>query len=219
MALHEVSSQYIFSHDWFSRNLPQFERSLAHLKGTPCRLLEVGSYEGRSTTWLIDNIATHRSATIDAVDLEEHPRLRANIISTGHAGKVRFHLGRPSSVVLREMPFDAFDFAYIDGCHWTIETLEDAVLAFPLVKAGEIIGFDDYKWDDPKMNQEGRPKEAIDAFLRVYADKIELLHRRYQVWVRKKQPHEVTRRRLQSVHGYPAWMRQPRKRLVQWWKG
>ena len=92
-------------------------------------------------------------------------------------------------MVLRTLPLDSYDFAYIDGCHATINVLEDAVLAFPLLKAGAIIAFDDYLWDDPKWNQEGQPKEAIDAFLSIYASKIELLHREYQVWVRKRSHH------------------------------
>jgi hypothetical protein len=55
----------------------------------------------------------------------------------------------------------------IDGCHWTANVLEDAVLAFPLLKPAGIMAFDDYLWDDPECNQEGRPKEAVDAFLAI----------------------------------------------------
>ena len=75
---------------------------------------------------------------------------------------------------------------YVDGCHWTANVLEDAVLAFRLLKPSAVMAFDDYLWDDPGHNQEGRPKAAIDVFLSIDAQKIELLHRDYQVWVRKK---------------------------------
>jgi hypothetical protein len=173
----------VFTHDWFSGSIPLFEQFLGGLKGRPCRLLEIGTLEGRSAIWMAENIATHRSASVETVDAYENPKLRRNLAAAN--GKVTFHLGL-SAEVLRTLPFDTYDFVYIDGCHWTINVLEDAVLAFRLLKVGGVMGFDDYLWDDPKWNQEGRPKEAIDAFLAIYSAKIEVLHRDSQVWIRKR---------------------------------
>jgi predicted O-methyltransferase YrrM len=208
----EAEPRYEFSNKWFSGNIRLFAQFLTGLKDRPCRLLEIGSYEGRSATWLVDHIATHPSAVIDAVDVCEHPKLRRNLAATGHADKVTFHLG-PSAVVLRTLPLDSYDFAYIDGCHWTVNVLEDAVHAFRLLKAGGIMAFDDYMWDDPAENQEGRPKEAIDAFLSVYRDQVELLHRGNQVWIRKKLPGEIVHRKSPPLKG-PRWLRHPRKQFV-----
>ncbi len=171
-----------FTHDWFSPSIPLFERLLDGLKGRPCRLLEIGAPEGRSAVWMAENIATHRLSSVETIDAYENPKLRRNLAIAN--GKVTFHLGL-SAEVLRTLPFDAYDFIYIDGCHWTINVLEDAVLAFRLLKQGGIMAFDDYLLDDPKWNQEGRPKEAVDAFLAIYSGKIEVLQREYQVWIRK----------------------------------
>jgi predicted O-methyltransferase YrrM len=131
---------------------------------------------------MAQNIATHPSSSIDAVDAYENLKLRGNLAAAN--GKVTFHLG-PSAEVLRTLPLDAYDFVYIDGCHWTINVLEDAVLGFRLLKRGGIMAFDDYLWDDPEWNQEGRPKEAVDAFLAIYAANIEVIHHEDQVWIRK----------------------------------
>jgi len=38
---------YEFSDDWFRANVWLFERFLGELKDRPCRLLEIGSSEGR----------------------------------------------------------------------------------------------------------------------------------------------------------------------------
>ena len=40
-------------------------------------------------------------------------------------------------------------------------------------------------WDDPAWNQEGTPKEAVDAFLSIYAAKIKILHKDWLVWIQK----------------------------------
>ena len=206
--------RYEFSNDWFNKNAPLFDRYLSHLRDRPCRMLEIGSYEGRSLVWLLENVVTHADARIDAVDLRENPRLRPNLAATGAPGKVSFNLGR-SADVLRTLPADSYDFAYIDGCHWAVETLEDAVLSFRLVKAHGVIAFDDYQWDDPEENQFGRPKEAIDAFLTICGGHVEVLHRGYQVWVRKRAPHEVERPRLRPLKWQPHWLRQPRKAFMR----
>jgi hypothetical protein len=212
--------RYDFSADWFSNNIPSFERFLGSLKDHPCRLLEIGSYEGRSAAWMIENVATHPDSVIETIDADENWRLQANLAATGHPNRIKFHLGL-SAVVLRALPLESYDFAYIDGCHWTVNVLEDAVHTFGLLKPGGIMAFDDYFWDNPDLNQEGRPKEAIDAFLAIYADKIELLDCNYQVWVRKKVPGEITATPLPPlpVTGKPRsrfalWFRQPRKMFL-----
>jgi predicted O-methyltransferase YrrM len=176
-----VAYDYDFSEDWFSHNIPQFERFLGHLKGKPCRLLEIGTYEGRSALWLAENIATHTMSSIETIDAYEQPRVRNNIAD--HK-RITFRVGR-SIKVMRTMPIGFYDFAYVDGCHSTTNVLEDAVLAFALLKVGGVLAFDDYLWDDPRANAEGTPRPAIDAFLSVYARKFELLHKDYQVWLRK----------------------------------
>jgi predicted O-methyltransferase YrrM len=89
-----------------------------------------------------------------------------------------------SQEALRQLPLNHYDFIYVDGSHVVSDVLEDAVLAFRLLKSGGIMIFDDYEWD--WFNDEYLvPKMAIDAFLRIYARKCELLHKGYQVILRK----------------------------------
>lgn len=182
-----MSVAYDFSHDWFSPRIPLFERFLLALRGKPCRLLEIGAHEGRSATWLIDNIANHPLALLETIDVREDEKLRRNLAATGQPNKAIFHLGT-SVEILRRLSFGAYDFIYIDGSHSTVNVLEDAVLGFRLLKTGAIMAFDDYRWNDSKWNQQSTPRAAVDAFLKVYSHEIELLHRGYQVWIRKTVP-------------------------------
>jgi len=58
-----------FSVDWFSSNIPYLQEYLAPIAGHPhIHALEVGSFEGRSTTWFLDTILTHPTSHITCVD-------------------------------------------------------------------------------------------------------------------------------------------------------
>ncbi|OWK38609.1 class I SAM-dependent methyltransferase [Fimbriiglobus ruber] len=183
-----------FTEDWFSYNVPVWERILAPFKGRPVSALEIGVFEGRSTVWFLDHVLTHPEATLTWVDTfgggAEHmamdlngleARFRANAARFG--AKVCGHVGR-SQDVLRGMKGEPFDLVYVDGSHEAADVLADAVLAWPLLKVGGVLGFDDYGWKGmPEAVQ--RPAMAVDAFLGCMKGKFEEIHRGYQVWVRK----------------------------------
>lgn len=175
---------YVFEYDWFTANIPLFERHLERYRGTRCRVLEIGTHEGRSATWMLDNILTHPSSSIVCIDLYEQSTLKSNLAQTFGPWKADVRFGY-SHEILAGLENAEFDFAYVDGSHHSCDVLEDAVLTFRKVKVGGVIAFDDYQWDDPEFNQHGTPKPAIDAFLAFYSHKIEVLELDSQVWVRK----------------------------------
>jgi predicted O-methyltransferase YrrM len=59
-----------FSYDWFSTRIPQWERQVAgRFAGKPgLRFLEIGSFEGRSACWLLQNVLTDPSVRLTCVD-------------------------------------------------------------------------------------------------------------------------------------------------------
>ncbi len=185
-----MDASYEFSDDWFTSQIPIFERYVAPLAGSPCALLEIGTHEGRCTTWLAEHVLTHPDARLDGIDLQIRDSLRRNVESTGRARQVSLHEGL-SRHVLRQLPLRSYDFIYVDGSHQTVDVLEDAVAAFRLAKLGGVIAFDDYLWDAPPWNVFGVPKPAIDAFLAMYAHPtryrpmVQVLETGWQVWVRK----------------------------------
>src|SRR5262245_2089799 len=61
--------KYQFTRDWFSHNIECWQRWLAEFNGKPrIRALEIGSFEGRSTTWLLENVLTGETSHIDCID-------------------------------------------------------------------------------------------------------------------------------------------------------
>ncbi|BDU20399.1 class I SAM-dependent methyltransferase [Dyella sp. GSA-30] len=173
-----------FKYDWFTHRIPVFERCLAQFVGKKTRGLEVGTLEGRSAAWLLENILTHPESQLTCIDIEEQPNLAGNLMATGQSHKVDVKIGYSRDVLVQLSPH-LFDFAYIDGSHSTCDVLEDAVLTYRRIRVGGIIGFDDYLWNDPDYNEYGTPKPAIDTFLAANAHKLEILEHDYQVWVRK----------------------------------
>jgi hypothetical protein len=60
----------------------------------------------------------------------------------------------------------------------------DAMMSWELLKPGGMLIFDDYRWEEQRPLGR-RPRLAIDLFLKSHSDKYQLVHKDYQVAVRK----------------------------------
>ena len=195
---------YIFTHDYFSANIEQWRKDLNHFAGLPnLNFLEVGSFEGRSACWLLQNILTHETSRLTCVDVfdeersqglydttgldsdsaSKEDRFEHNVLQTGARYRVE-KIKQWSREALRRLPGSFYDFIYIDGSHIARDVLEDAVLAWYLLKEGGLITFDDYMWKD-NSDPLQCPNLAIDGFLNVYEGHYWLVHTAYQVTLRK----------------------------------
>jgi glycosyltransferase involved in cell wall biosynthesis/predicted O-methyltransferase YrrM len=199
---HVADRGYEFTQDWFSINLPVWQHFLTNFVNMPdLRVLEIGSWEGRSTCWMLDNLLTHPTARITCVDTFEgsvehevlldrdvvrtiEQRFDGNIAKTGSAEKVRKMVGSSQSV-LRSLIPNSYHLAYIDASHVAADVLEDTLLTWRLVKVGGTIIFDDYGFQFPEGVTELPPKIALDAFMAVFKHKIRLIHQGYQVLIEK----------------------------------
>lgn len=191
-----------FKYDWFTGNIPGLTKVLERFKGKEhVRALEIGPFEGRSTVWFLENILTHGSSTIQCIDHfeggKDHEHFGVDISGAearfaentrSFYGQVRL-LKRPSWKALRMLTcmenFEYFDFVYIDGSHLAQDVMEDAVLAWRMMKpTGSIIIFDDYLWKNMPEPLDN-PGPGIDAFLSIYKGKYKELMRGYQIAIEK----------------------------------
>lgn len=192
--------KYTFTQDWFSQYIPIWKKYLKHLKGKPnLRFLEIGSYEGKSTTWILDNILTHQTSTIICIDPFtggfEHKDMGVDMQKVEKNFINNIRLTKKSNQVqlikdysfraLRTLPLDSFDCVYIDGSHLTKDVISDLILTHPLLKKGGVLICDDYDWEiytDPLK----KPKTAIDFFMNVYRKEYVILLKQQQVFLMKK---------------------------------
>jgi len=170
----------------------------------PRNLLEIGSFEGRSACYIIEKCAAtiDGGASLTCVDTWEGSVEHqsggpvASVMSEVERRfdhNTRIALYKASNrVTLRKVKqsshdamatmiaagqLQSFDLIYIDGSHEAPDVLADAVLAFPLLRQGGIMIFDDYLWS---MHRPGTqdvllmPKPAIDAFMNIYQRKMQV---------------------------------------------
>lgn len=195
----KTSHKFNFTTDWFTGNISSWNTWLAPFRNNKTMMLEIGSFQGRSAIWSLQNILTHPESLIYCCDTFEGSREHNdnerhdlfNIFQNNiqpFSDKVIILKGY-SSECLKAQDFsekhrEFFDIIYIDGDHRSRSVLEDAILAFPLLKSGGIMIFDDYMWKDIKSIDS--PHIGINAFIQCYADDIEILEKSYQVYLRKK---------------------------------
>ena len=177
-----------------SAHSEQWRRHLARFAGRPrVRMLEIGSFEGCSTVWFLNNVLTHPTARLVCVDLFDDPRREARFDSNmkvcGAGAKMQKRKG-PSELLIPELERESFDVIYVDGSHEAANVMLDAMVSWELLKPGGVLIFDDYEWE-PQRPAGRRPQLAIDLFLRSHLGTYEILEKGYQVAIAKKGAREL----------------------------
>ena len=198
-------SEYEFTQDWFNWAPEVWDQLTPMLSGRAGhrQFLEIGSFEGRSSIWIAENMMQDDDI-LRCIDTweggEEHgeenmseveERFRRNlIVATEKLPRRRIIQQKGTSVreIARWLTTDNqhFDFIYIDGSHIAKDVMTDACMAWPLLKPKGLMVFDDYLWVPNARDILHRPKIAIDAFTNLFAEEVEIVHIGYQLVVRKK---------------------------------
>lgn len=164
--------------DWFSNNIPNWELWLAEFKGKRVHAIEIGSCEGRSARWLLENVLTNPGSVLACVDINLRPQLLENL--KPWSGRVQFAQGESREWwrAIVGYRWGMSDLVYIDGSHHARDVFSDSAFAWEVLKPGGILIWDDYRYgpaDDPTASEWDRPGPAIDAFLSAYREELKLL--------------------------------------------
>lgn len=191
---------YRFTVNTFTPRIPSWTKHLGEFKGKPgISYLEIGTFEGRSALWMVENIFTHPTSKLTIIDafLENNYQIfLANITLSGEAGRFQVLSGF-STQKIRDVPFNSIDVAYIDGSGKGIVMLADIVNTWNVVKVGGVIIISRYALT-PELRRnagilagEPGPHEAIDAFVKLYHPYLTVMEfQPNQVFVRKRRSAE-----------------------------
>ncbi|KAJ2992520.1 hypothetical protein NUW54_g7912 [Trametes sanguinea] len=123
---------YVFTEtqDWFSFNTDTWRGLFQHVSATRPRVLEIGSWEGRSAVFLLTELckSSGEIVCIDHFDLmdtpagrERHRKLTQNLALTSKPFRILAEFSVPALMTLlveemsRTQP--GFDWIYVDGSH------------------------------------------------------------------------------------------------------
>ncbi|MBJ7551132.1 class I SAM-dependent methyltransferase [Marinomonas ostreistagni] len=188
---------YEFTNNWFDLTAKKIWDSLIP-QINPTRILEIGSFEGRSACYLIDHLAAYKEIELHCVDTWEggleHKQIdmdkiekrfyqnTQNAISNAqNSVHLEIHKGYSDNILsklLVEGKRGYFDFIYVDGSHQATDVLCDALMGFRLLRNDGVLGFDDYLWQEHLpygVDPMRCPKPAIDAFTNLYCRKVSII--------------------------------------------
>jgi predicted O-methyltransferase YrrM len=187
-----------FSSDWVSRKISVWCRVLGPWRNHPIRIVEIGSWEGRSALFFLRFFPHACITCIDTfaggADQVDNPECATEVPET--EGRFDRNLARYAARVekikSRSVPaLEAlaaagrqFELAYIDGSHLSADVMDDTLRTWPLVVPGGVVIWDDYDWGRDRPLAE-RPQPAVDKFLAARTDRARLLARGSQMIVER----------------------------------
>ncbi len=186
-----------FTNNWFDKNILVWEKLFVPLMGQPLQVLEIGSFEGQSTCWLLDHVLTHPDSRIICVDPfeseaelqnEDFVKVKERFLKNTekYGKKVDLHVEKSVNYLTRAIYAQhLFDVIYIDGSHFSSDALIDGVLSHLLLRSGGLLIFDDYLLTN-LYKHFTVPRGAIDAFMECFANEYDLVTSGYQVILKKK---------------------------------
>jgi predicted O-methyltransferase YrrM len=155
------------------------------------KFLEIGSYEGRSTCWLLQNglagdgvitciepfIGVNGFQNLDLMETFEDNTFEAK--KKGQYIELHKNISYQSLAYIISEQMSAYDFIYIDGDHSPSVVLTDACMAWGLLRQGGVMLFDDYQYSHEPT------KVGIDGFLDAFNGQYEIIVNNYQMGIQK----------------------------------
>tara|TARA_Y100001958_G_C21227949_1_gene553405 strand:+ start:1240 stop:2013 length:774 start_codon:yes stop_codon:yes gene_type:complete len=180
--------------DLFSNNVPSwlyiFDKfSLFDKK---LKALEIGSYEGRSSFFLLNKLKRTELTCVDTFKPfhelkgdypEKFNQIYENFKYNTQGFSERALVFKQDSRNFFLKNRDKFDLIYVDGSHAYKDVLDDAQESFANLNQYGIIIFDDFLWEHQKVTLS--PTFAILKFLKKNLKKIKILYLNYQIIIQK----------------------------------
>jgi predicted O-methyltransferase YrrM len=175
---------------WFNVD-PSWDRFIVNFR--PKKILEVGCHSGKTTSYLIENLAKEGGFEIFCIDPWEDydepngsnmaeievlfdQNTLAALTAIRKLGvelkviKCRGHSWAALPDLLSSGHRNYFDLAYIDGSHKAADVLFDAIFSFELIRIGGVLIFDDYLWSEVSLTSKGLPQNNLSRNPKIAID-------------------------------------------------
>lgn len=186
-----------FTTAWGDVNFPVWVEILDPLRDKPLKILEIGSWEGRSAIFFLEFLPNSKITCIDTFEGNEEQAYnllteKLNQLESRFDSNLSNYGDRCEKIKSRSIPAldqlaqanRKFDIVYIDGDHRRNAVLIDSLLCWKMVNPGGLVFWDDYLWGKDYPEPE-RPKGGIDAFLALHENEYVLRGTGHQIVVQK----------------------------------
>lgn len=152
-----MAKNFNFTHDWFSDNIDNSMKMLNLIfKGKQNNILEIGSHEGRSATWMLENLCDVEGSTFTSIDpyLESdttcdvksntYQIFQDNIRQCDNYSKFNQFVDY-SGIILPQLleKGKQYNIIYIDGSHTYADVMKDLLYSDKLLKPLGVMVIDD----------------------------------------------------------------------------
>lgn len=158
-----MERNFIFTNNWFDRNINISMKLLQNIfKDNKVDILEIGSHEGKSTVWMLENLCNAKGSTFTSIDpyitddktslvtSQTYQNFCHNTSICKNKEKLTQYFS-PSHDILPKLVKKGklFDIIYIDGSHHEDDVMFDLTHSDILINTGGVILLDDvgFDWD------------------------------------------------------------------------
>lgn len=196
----------IYTHNW---NQEFIENTNIIPKKSLDNVLEIGSFEGLTSNYIVDNLLTE-AGKLFCIDPLTDVYLNNNLTEKDKENNQTIYkyfnnqydrfisnTAKNTSKInlIRKLSIEAFpelllnkknyfDLIYIDGDHRADAVYIDAINCFKLCKVDGYIIFDDYAWGN-EIYKEQATRFGVDKFLNEYKDNISIILKNYQIMIKR----------------------------------
>jgi predicted O-methyltransferase YrrM len=188
-----------FKETWFDVHIVPWCVAFSKIFNTaePVKILEIGSWEGRSTLFFLTYFTQARLTAVDtwagSDELQNDPTLKLQSLEARFDHNLapcatRLAKRKGSSLCVLPQLLEEereFDLIYVDGSHFADDVLTDGLNAWRLLKPGGVMIFDDLVWKYYRRARDN-PAWPIKVFLKYHSGKYEILSVTTQIILQKK---------------------------------
>ena len=186
-------NNYKYSQSWFINS--EIQNNLIKFldKSKENKILEIGCFEGLSSVFFADNFLDNPNSSLTCVDpfLTINNNDHKQFLQNNEEMNFDFNISickKSDRITINKITSDAFfennnqtyNFIYIDGCHEPDFIKRDMENSFNILEKNGIMWMDDYGGGDGTQI-----KNTMDAFLVKYRGQYELIHKGYQLAIKK----------------------------------